>query len=68
MAKTDYFCCEMCDNKTVYDGHSRIADELAWGFGIQDDDIWKIVVICNDCTEDGSIRFYSEKSKYMKRK
>lgn len=56
MAKADYWCCEQCDEKVIYDGDNRIGDEVAARMNVSEKDSWKIVLTCHKCTDDNSIK------------
>jgi hypothetical protein len=55
MAKCDYFCCDKCDQKIIYDWGGDRQDELAWRFGMDEGDGWKITLVCHECSSDGHI-------------
>jgi hypothetical protein len=61
MAKADYFCCDTCDSKVMYDGHGNIEDELAARFDMRNEDSWKIKVTCHICSKDGDIHISKPK-------
>lgn len=55
MAKSDYFCCDKCDQKIIYDGYGDRQDELAARFGMDHKDGWMITLVCHECSPDGHI-------------